>query len=243
MCWWLAAWPFGGWPSRAARAARVAPWPCSAWQAVLAVVALIGLIIVDGRGNSVYRLLWELLPGFDTLRSPFRIQLVLYPLAIFVVIAALEAWSLRRPRRGSVEGDRTRRARIWSAGRLALSVVLLSGILIEMQRNTEQSWTSADLAPAALVTQVPAVRSSCESFVLDSTGELAGTPDWKLAIDAVIISMLSDVPTADGYSRGTPVGHPDFGARPESLIRWMRSVGYTGGVCIVSPSGIDVATT
>ena len=123
-------------------------------------------------------------------------------------------------------------------GRWVVATLLAVGVLVEMQRDTELHWSAADVAPSALLTQVPAIQRSCPVFVLDTTAYPEGTPPWKPAVDAVMVSMVAEVPTADGYSRAAPTGHPGFAAPPDALTAWMRTEGYGGKVCVVSPSEV-----
>jgi hypothetical protein len=205
------------------------------------VLGLTMISVVDNAGNSVYRLLWELVPGLDSIRAPFRIQLVLYMLAIFVVLASLEAWTLHR----SHDVSRHRAAlfgstRAGSLGRWIVAGLLSVGILAEMQREPALHWSAADLTSSDLVAQIPAIRDSCGTIVVDGDERMREAPIRDRALDAVMLSMLSDVPTPDGYSRAAPIGHPGIGASPEALIAWVRKQGYDGDICVVSSTGLQI---
>jgi hypothetical protein len=204
---------------------------------VFTVLGLAMITVVDDAGRSLFRLLWESIPGFDAIRAPFRIQLALYVLAIFVVMIALEAWLLRRPRDFSrYEAFSFRRARAGLLGRWIVAGLVSFGILVEMHREVALHWSAADLAPPELVAQIPTIRDSCGAIVLNGNAYRDETPIWEPALSAVMLSMLAEVPTPDGYSRSAPIGHPGIGARPAALIAWMRAEGYDGNVCVVSPT-------
>jgi hypothetical protein len=204
----------------------------------LTVLSLAMITVVDERRISVFLLIWKSVPALDSIRAPFRIQLVLYILAIFVVVAALEAWTFR-PR--SVEGrHEALSGAVVLRGRWVVAGLLCLGILVEMQRANLWYWSATDLAPRNLLAQIPTVRNTCGAFVIDSTAYRLGTPEVVPAVDAVMLSMLAEVPTANGYSRSAPIGHPGHAANPATLVRWMRTEGYEKEICVVSPSGVEI---
>jgi hypothetical protein len=233
---------FGG--STAERATQVVLSTAKVCVAGLLTVATLAMTtVVDERGTSLYRVLWEFVPGFDSVRSPFRIQLVLYPLALFVVVAALEAWVLRARRSTERAEVRSGRWTLRSVSAAVIAGLVSLGVLVEMQRGTELKWSAADLAAPELRAQIPAIQENCEVFVLDTREYPDGTPTWKPAVDAVMLSMLAEVPTADGYSRAAPKGHPGFAAPPEAMTAWMRGQGYGGSVCVVSTTDVEVVAS
>ena len=141
-----------------------------------------------------------------------------------------------RGRRDSGNGTRRRQsAGLWTA--ILAGVVSLS-LLIEMNRPTDSAWRRDDLLEASLIAQVREVEDRCDSFVL--TEASPGDPIWLQPINAVILSMLSGVPTPQGYSRALPLGHPGLGADDRRLTQWMRAEGFSGSVCTVSNAGVRI---
>jgi hypothetical protein len=208
---------------------------------VSTVLGLAMITVVDDAGHSAFRLLWELVPGFDAIRAPFRIQLVLYPFAIFVVLTALEAWTIQRSHDGKQHNAVLFRiSRAGLLGRWIVAGLLSVGILAEMQREPALHWGAADLVSPDLVAQIPTIRESCGAIVVDIEGRMYAAPARDRALDAVMLSMLSDVPTPDGYSRSAPIGHPGIGESPAALIGWMREEGYDGNLCAVSPNELTI---
>ena len=63
------------------------------------------------------------------------------------------------------------------------------------------------------------------------------------AVDAVVLSAISGVPTPQGYSRADPIGHPGPDADPASLADWIHGHGFHGRLCTVSSHGVEVIST
>ena len=63
---------------------------------------------------------------------------------------------------------------------------------------------------------------------------------WLNAINAVMLSAISGVPTPQGYSRADPIGHPGPDASGTSLAEWMHLQGFAGRLCSVSPGSVHV---
>jgi hypothetical protein len=189
-------------------------------------------LIVDEGGVSGYRILFEFVPGFEAVRAPFRVQILLYAFAFFVILSVLENSLLRTVTRGG----RLHWAWPWVTSTL-VSVVLVA----DMYRMPPTTWGSEDLLPTALQSQVTSITSSCECFVVD-VASFPTRPDTERAVDTVMLSVLTGVPTANGYSRASPDGHPGFMAPADQLVAWMRAHGYQDSVCIVSEGEIRVTS-
>jgi hypothetical protein len=191
--------------------------------AVACLLLPLAFVVFDGR-FSLFRIAWTLIPGMESIRAPFRIQTVSYVAAIGVILRTIELWL---PPRGS----RPRRpVLLWM---VALSVT--AGLAIEMHRPSAGNWSSEDLVPSYLDPWVDEVRDGCDAVIVryDPSG-----PFPIGSIDAVVVSTLTNVPTPQGYGRGTPVGHPGFRADPDALIGWMNDQGFDGRVCVLSGDGM-----
>ena len=97
-------------------------------------------------------------------------------------------------------------------------------------------WTREDILDPRYLAQIPAAQRLCDAFALYGQGNVN-------PIDAVIFSALSGVPTAQGYTRAGPKGHPGMYADGATLAHWMRSEGFEGTLCEVSPRGTEPVTT
>jgi hypothetical protein len=213
----------------------------------LAVLATIFVFLVDERGLGLFHLVWGRVPGSEAVRAPYRGQILAYPLVTFVVLRAIERAVLRlgqptvvdpvEPSNASSPGGRRgRRGRqVVAAG---LGVLLATFVAVEMHRPSAWFWSPDDLLLPGLRAQVATVHDQCDVMIL--TEHPAERPVWAFEIDAVILSMLSDVPTPQGYSRASPIGHPGFGADSDSLVTWMRAEGYDGPICLVDYDGVRI---
>lgn len=194
--------------------------------ATLTVVSAGLLFVMDERGLGLFRVAWSYVPGLESIRSPFRVMILLYSIAAFVVLRSLE---LARSS-GWVE-RRAWRARALTVG--ALGLVLL--ILVEMQRTPETSWTDDQLLPAQLSAQIDQIRTQCDAFVLVSEDD--AEPVWLTPVNAVILAVESGVPTPQGYGRKDPLGYP-ADPTPTELVAWMHGLGFSGRACAVTSHGV-----
>jgi len=207
---------------RPGRSGLVAVW--------FTVIAVLLFFLIDERGVSLYRFFWFHVPGLESIRSPFRVQTLLFGLAAFVVLRTLELLWARSAQLRSVG---------WRGAVLAGGAVVLVLILIvENQRPIYESWTRTDLLAPALQAEVDEIRNSCDAVML--IDENSTDPSWVTAINAVMLSTISGVPTPQGYSRADPIGHPGPGADAASLAAWMRGQGFRGRLCSVSPDSVQV---
>ncbi len=202
--------------------------PAGLLAAVLAVVGVLALFLMDERGFSLFRVLWQLVPGMNSIRSPYRVMIILFGLVVLVVLRGFELWWNGR----FAAGPAWRRAVT-----LGLAGVVTATMVVEMQRPVDAVWTRAELLSPALVGQIDRIRADCDALILLSADP--ATPAWLTSIDAVILAAESGVPTPQGYSRADPIGYPDqdSGVDPAALLRWMRDQGFDGRVCSVSAAG------
>jgi hypothetical protein len=111
-------------------------------------------------------------------------------------------------------------------------------IAIEMHRPIEADWTRSDLLPPALLAQVDQAQRSCDAVML--IDEDPTDPPWINPIDAVIFSMISGVPTPQGFSRADPTGNPGMVGDGSGLATWMRQQGFEGRICRVWSQKVEV---
>lgn len=205
------------------------PGPREILAAFLTICATIALFLVDERGNGLFRLLWEFVPGFDSIRSPYRVQIFGYGLAFFCILRAFELWVLHQ--RGRPDGSR-RRIQI---GAIAFGLLTLICFL-EMQRVVIARWQADDMISPSLAAQEAAARQDCDAVILIDPSQ----PEWVTSINAVIFSAETGVPTPQGYSRSDPLDYPDVEGATDGtvLAQWMRQRGFAGRICEVSAQGV-----
>jgi hypothetical protein len=209
---------------RAGRPGLIATW--------ITIIGTVTFFIVDERGLGLYRLFWPNVPGFEAIRTPYRVQTILYAMAFYLIIRSLELLWLRARQRASV----------WARRVVLLGAVGLVAVIgLEMQRPIEAEWTRSDLLPKALLAQVAQAQRACDAVML--IDEEPSDPPWINPIDAVIFSMVSGIPTPQGFSRGDPIGNPGMVGDGSTLAAWMRQQGFEGRICRVSSQGVQLVET
>jgi hypothetical protein len=214
----------------------------AAWCTVPAVLVI---FLTNDRGFALFKILWTAVAAFQAVRAPFRVQLLLYPLAVYVVLRAIEIWAEHQHL--SEKRDRPNLAR---AGRFVAVLTSLVGLVIfvEMQRQPEFWWAPSQLLDASLRSDAGEIVNRCSALIVSEDRPAEETietktrvgPAYLEAIDAVVLAELTGVPTPQGYSRDSPIGHPGVLGSTDSLIQWSRSRGFTGPICVVSASGVQV---
>lgn len=198
--------------------------------AVLAVFATLALLLIDERGLSFYRFIWFHVPGMESVRAPYRVTVILFGLAFFVILRGAElTWNRLRVRPIAVRG---------------LYLLLVSALVVllfaESQRKVDADWTRADLLSPGLQAQVATAQQNCDAVIL--LDENPDDPGWVNPIEAVVFATVSGLATPQGYSRADPLDYPGStgtdGGRP--LADWMRQEGFTGRVCTVTSQGVNV---
>lgn len=82
-------------PGRVGTAGLLAVW--------VAMLATSLLFVIDARELSLFRLVWAYVPGFESLRAPFRVQALTYAMGLFLLLRLAElGWYGRRSEHGSL---------------------------------------------------------------------------------------------------------------------------------------------
>jgi hypothetical protein len=191
----------------------------------LAIVSLLLLFIVDERGNALFAFVWQHVPVMKSIRAPFRIQMLLYPLAVYAVLRTIEA---------AASTGRFARRPALAVG--VVSLVFGGLLLVEMYRPSNSQWTRDQVLPPPLSALVDDIeRADCDALVVD--GPPASFIE-STQIDGTLLSMLTETPTVHGYGRAAPTEHPGWDAPAPELVDWLRDEGVDGPVCVVSTGGL-----
>ncbi len=199
--------------------------------AALTVAAVVALFLVDERGLGLCRPFWYRVPGLESIRSPYRVMEILYALVFFVILKTVE---LRASRDRNVAHRLPHRARTVVAAVILTAVV--GGLFTEMQRPPQFDWTRDQLLPPELQAEVQPTRAACDAVVVAPE---AGDPEWLAPVNAVMFSLVSELPTPQGYSRADPQGYPPVVTGYE-LRPWIEQHGFHGRLCRVTPQGVEV---
>lgn len=111
------------------------------------------------------------------------------------------------------------------------------GLAIEMHRPSLSAWTADDLLRPSLEAHLDEIDDRCDALIVPHQPD---NPRWLASIEAVTVSMLTGVPTPQGYGRDVPVGHPGLTAKPAALIEWMGELGANGTTCILWPDRFEI---
>jgi hypothetical protein len=205
------------------------------WSALIIVTAIV-LVVIDGRSQGLWRLVWAWVPGGSSVRAPMRIMVILTPLVLVVVLRALERLVL----------GRTGRPRVAA---LVLVSVTCVALVVEQQRPAPAGWTAQEFVPVEYTdASVALVDSGCEAFFLvppdgEFGSRLAARPDGAVAtsnIDAVAIAVQSGIPTLNGNAARLPLAYPAEGgyvADVTALLSWARALKPDTAVCVVDAHG------
>ena len=188
------------------------------WVWVVLVSLVVLLVPLTFNGFSIWRTVFEPLPGFGVIRDPKRI-IYLYELAVVIAIGYLLA---RLPPGSGV--------RIATTG---LALVLL---VTYPNREIFVFSRPIDVYDRSVGAPID-IDGSCQSFFISraSASYEARSPDpWTLySIDAMFVSLNHSIPTLNGYSAWFPSGwdlfpqEPDYAAR---VNRWIER-NRLPGVC------------
>jgi hypothetical protein len=187
------------------------------WLAAVLVSTLVLAMPLSFLDVSLWRAIFEPLPGFSVIRDPKRV-VYLYELAAVVAIAFLLT-----------------RTRTPAAYRIVVALVicvLIAGMrgrdVFAYRRPNAQydHWVAAPLS----------IDPSCRSFFIGRAPPeyVARSPDmWTLySIDATFVALTRSIPTLNGYSAWVPPGwdlfNPEEEVYLERVRRWIDTHALTG---------------
>jgi hypothetical protein len=193
------------------------------WLWILAVSIVVLLIPVrygDASGSvSIWRLVFEWLPGFGVIRDPKR-GIYLYELGLVLASALVLA-----------------RVSVRSALRRCAVPLLVVLLVAAPNREVLGAWRP--IATYARWVEAPVtIDASCRSFVMRAAGETyrsRSSHAWTLyAVDATFIALARSIPTLNGYSAWFPEGwdlmDPHGAGYDLAVRRWIARHGLRG-VC------------
>jgi hypothetical protein len=209
------------WPVR--RVAGRHPWDHAA-QAFLVAAALGWLLTVNYGSVQPWHAVFDLVPGANGIRTPFRIQLAsLFFLCLGVAHVASRTLAAAG-RLGSV------RLSVAVGAILALCAVEQAGRgPITRDTAAEEGWLLASRRPAF----------PCAAFHLLPAPTGSGAPWYLQQSDAMLLSMRLGMPTLAGNSSWFPLGydmpHVDLPDYRQRALAWIDAHGLRDQVCGVEP--------
>jgi hypothetical protein len=169
---------------------------------------------------SLYRVFWETIPGLQSIRFPYRYIIVLgFALTVFIFFQfdnLIAKWQNIAFKRGAL-------------------VALILLLAFDSFKPPYAIWSKQDYLSEELEQQVNQIRKHCEYFILDKPGGW-----WDDQISGISLSVLSGVPTANGYSGGFPNGYPtkdwNYDGDISGILDWAEFGTSNKDACLVSTS-------
>ncbi|MEM7482658.1 MAG: hypothetical protein AAF481_15885 [Acidobacteriota bacterium] len=172
--------------------------PAMQLLAVTGVVLVLSTTLFFGHKASIWRVLFEVVPGVSAMRAVSRIGMFILPLLAAFAIA----WLVDRVR-----------------GRERLAVFAIALLCCLEQKGT--ALTSDALREGEMVDSIVArINPEVEAFYLTQNGGHA--PNWLLHIDAMWAGERAGIPSVNGYSGQIPPDWPDDLWPAKTDRRWIR---------------------
>jgi len=187
---------------------------------------IIYIYFTDLGGNfSFHSLFFNWVPGFQTIRFPYRYTIILGFIVLIAIFLALDNFNKNFKSNLS----------------LLITSILATLLFIDQQRNSFIGWERDILVNTDLVAQQELIQDNCDYFYYSKPG--GGW--WYNQIEAMVFAYRSGVPTVNGYSGGFPEGYPvesfTSSEDPNEIFDWIEKVDggkrgcFTTGVTEIYP--------
>lgn len=136
---------------------------------------------------SIFRLFWDYIPGFYSIRYPYRYLIIFSFVALIFIFIYLDHLQ-QNPNKSLKQ---------------TLSYLISLFLIIDLYKPPLSLWKKEDFLPKELLAQEKIIRENCDFFILDRPGGW-----WDDQITATSLAALINVPTSNGSSGGYPEGYP-----------------------------------
>lgn len=136
---------------------------------------------------SVFKIFWEYVPGFYSIRFPYRYSIVFSFIALIFIFICLDHLLQRSNK----------------AFKQTISYAMCFFLIVDLYKPPLTLWKKDGFVPKELLAQERTIKENCDFFVLDRPGGW-----WDDQITAMSLSTIIGVPTANGYSGSFPQGYP-----------------------------------
>lgn len=166
---------------------------------------------------SIFSILFEYFPGFNSIRYPSRYLIFIGYFFIFATFYLI---------------DRKINKMTKISTRIILLFLLIL-IAIDQIRAPYKGWDSQLLYNKELFSQADEIKDTCDYFYFDFPGGW-----WYKQIEAMTFSMLIGVPTVNGYSGAFPPGYPTESFTSEKMssdiFNWISQIERNKVGCFVT---------
>jgi len=174
------------------------------WMTIL--ITYFTLIPISGK-FSVFGVLFENIPGFNSIRSPSRFVILLGFFVIFISFYILEKL---------LNNTKFKLVKF-------LTVFVLIFLFLDQQRTSFSGWDKTLLRNPLLFNQFDQIQSQCDYFYFDYPGGW-----WYDQIEAITFSTQIGIPTVNGYSGAFPPGYPtepfNSDKLPFEIFKWINQI-------------------
>ncbi len=136
---------------------------------------------------SVFKLFWDYVPGFYSMRYPYRYLIIFSFVALIFIFICLDRLA-QNPNRTFKQ---------------ALSYLIALFLIVDLYKPPLTLWKKDDFVPKELLAQKETIKENCDFFILDRPGGW-----WDDQVTATSLVALTNVPTSNGTSGGYPEGYP-----------------------------------
>jgi hypothetical protein len=173
--------------------------------------------VVYAETFSFHQLLFENVPGFNSIRCPSRIVILLGFFIILGVYIIFDAF-LQKSKDQKVK----------------VGIILFSlTLLLDQNRTPFKGWDPAVLINTDLMSQSDEIIKNCDYFYYDFPGGW-----WYDQIEAMTFAIQIGVPTVNGYSGAFPVGYPTenftSNEEPFKIFEWISKIDQQKRGCFVT---------
>ncbi len=149
---------------------------------------ILGLIFLKLTDDfSIFKIMWQFIPGFNSIRYPYRYFFVLGFLLWIFIYMTMDIYlkNLDQPIKKTL-----------------IYIILIVGALDNL-KPYYSFWKPDDYVPASIYKHADFITNNCDYFILDRPGGW-----WDDSTNAISMSSITGIPTANGQSSGYPSGYP-----------------------------------
>ena len=173
--------------------------------------------VVYAERFSFHQILFENVPGFNSIRCPSRIVILLGFFIIFGIYFIFDTFLQKR-----------------KDLKVKVGIILLSLILLlDQYRTSFKGWDPTVLINTDLMSQRDEIKKNCDYFYYDFPGGW-----WYDQIEAMTFAIQVGVPTVNGYSGAFPVGYPTenftSNEEPFKIFDWISKINPQKRGCFVT---------
>jgi hypothetical protein len=156
---------------------------------------------------SAHQILYEHVPGFNSIRNPSRFVIIVGFGLLFLILYTSDQLFLKMDKL-SVR---------------YFTIFCLIILLLDQQRNSFKGWDPKIMINTDLMSQKSEIVSKCDYFYYDVPGGW-----WYDQIEAMTFAIQIGVPTINGYSGAFPPGYPNepfnSNAEPYAIFDWISKI-------------------